>query len=114
MAYSSKVSHGTGIRGVRSEVQMADDFILGILAEHGVKKFLKEKYGVEVELDTEVHLDHITEQDFIGIKENGKIRNLKIGVAVKSSKWKSCFNVIPPIEYESNNRKSDIFRCRGF
>ena len=29
MSYSGKASHGTGIRGVRSEVQMADDFILG-------------------------------------------------------------------------------------
>src|SRR3989344_6659534 len=43
MAYSTKGSHGTGIRGARSEVQMADDFILGILAEHGIQKFIKEK-----------------------------------------------------------------------
>ena len=41
MAYSTKASHGTGIRGVRSEVQMADDFILGILAEHGIQKLLE-------------------------------------------------------------------------
>ena len=27
MAYGSGASHGVGIRGVRSEVQMADDFI---------------------------------------------------------------------------------------
>src|SRR3989344_8757632 len=96
MAYSTKASHGTGIRGVRSEVQMSDDFILGILAEHGVQKFLKDKYHTEVELDTKVHPDHITEQDFIGIKENSKLRKLKIGVAIKSSKWKNCYNIIPP------------------
>lgn len=109
MAYSTKASHGTGIRGVRSEVQMSDDFILGILAEHGVQKFLKDKFNTEVELDTEVHPDHITEQDFIGIKENNKLRNLKIGVAVKSSKWKNCYNIIPPIEYENPRRKSDVY-----
>lgn len=109
MAYASRQSRGTGIRGVRSEVQMADDFILGILAEHGVQKFLKEKFRVEVELDTEVHQDHITEQDFVGLYENGKIRSIKVGVAIKSSKWKNCFNVIDPLEYENPNRKSDVY-----
>ena len=109
MAYSGKASHGVGIRGVRSEVQMSDDFILGILAEHGVKKFLKNKFDVEIKLDMEVHPEHITPQDFDGINDYGKIREVKIGVAVKSSKWKSCFNIIPPIEYENTYRKSDVY-----
>ncbi len=109
MAYASRASHGTGIRGVRSEVQMADDFILGILAEHGVQKFLKDKFGVEIELDMKVHPDHITPQDFDGIYDNGKLRSVKIGVAIKSSKIKSCFNVVPPIEYENERRKSDVY-----
>ena len=109
MSYSGHASHGTGIRGVRSEVQMADDFILGILAEHGVKKFLKDKFGVEIKLDMEVHPSHITPQDFDGIKDGKEIRAVKIGVAVKSSKWKNCFNIIPPIEYENSGRNSDIY-----
>ncbi len=109
MAYSGKASHGSGIRGVRSEVQMADDFILGILAEHGVKKFLKERFNTEIKLDMEVHPDHITPQDFDGIKENGEWHDAKIGVAVKSSKWKNCWNIIPPIEYENDIRKSDVY-----
>jgi hypothetical protein len=109
MAYSTKASHGTGIRGVRSEVQMADDFILGILAEHGVQKFLQERFNTKIKLDMEVHPDHITPQDFDGIEENGIIRKVKLGVAVKSSKIKSCFNIIAPIEYENSDRKSDIY-----
>lgn len=109
MAYSGKASHGTGIRGVRSEVQMADDFILGILAEHGVKKFLKNKFNVDIKLDMEVHPEHITPQDFDGIKDNGEYRTVKIGVAVKSSKWKNCWNIIAPIEYENDVRKSDVY-----
>ena len=64
MAYSGKATRGTGIRGVRSEVQMADDFILGILAEDGVQKFLRKKFGIDVELDLDVHPNHITEQDW--------------------------------------------------
>jgi len=44
MAYSKSSSAGTGIRGVRSEMQQADDWILGILAEFGLKKFLKKRF----------------------------------------------------------------------
>ncbi len=110
MAYSGKASHGTGIRGVRSEVQMTDDFILGILAEQGVQKFLKERFGTEIKLDLEVHPDHITPQDFDGIKDKkGNLRAVKVGVAVKSSKWKNCWNIIAPIEYENQTRKSDVY-----
>ena len=109
MAYSARGSHGTGIRGARSEVQMADDFILGILAEYGIQKFLREKFEINIELDTEVHPDHITEQDIIGIKEKDSIRDIKIDVAVKASKWKNCFNIIDPLEYENPRRKSDIY-----
>jgi len=109
MAYSFAGSHGTGIRGVRSEVQMADDFILGILAEHAVQKFIKDKFNTKIKLDTEVHHGRIVPQDFDGIMARGKWRNCKIGVAVKSSKMKSCFNIIPPIEYENGRRKSDVY-----
>ena len=45
--------------------------------------------------------NHITPQDFNGIYEDGKLRDVKLGVAVKSSKIKNCFNIIPPIEYEN-------------
>lgn len=109
MAYASQTSHGTGIRGVRSEVQMTDDFILGILAEFGVKKLLELKFNTYIELDMEVHPDHITPQDFNKILVKGESITPKIGVAVKSSKWKSCFNIIPPIEYENFDRKSDVY-----
>ena len=109
MVYSSKTSHGTGIRGVRSEVQMADDFILGILAEHGFKKFLKNKFGTSVKLDMAVHPGQITPQDIVAVKKKRKWKEPKLCIAVKSSKVKSCFNVIPPIEYENDGRKSDIY-----
>ncbi len=109
MAYSARTSHGTGIRGIRSEVQMSDDFILGILAEHGIRKFLKDKFGIKIKLDLEIHHGQIVPQDFDGIYENHKLRDVKLGIAVKSSKLKSCFNIIPPIEYENTNRKSDVY-----
>ncbi|HRZ30477.1 MAG TPA: hypothetical protein P5274_02315 [Candidatus Paceibacterota bacterium] len=109
MAYSTRASHGTGIRGVRSEMQMADDFILGILAERGVQKLFKDKFNTAIKLDLVVHPDHITPQDFDGIYDKGKLREAKLGVAIKSSKWKSCWNIIAPIEYENEGRKSDVY-----
>lgn len=40
-----------GIRGQRTEVQAVNDVILGILAEHAVKRFLEDKFLVEISLD---------------------------------------------------------------
>lgn len=109
MAYSSKNKHGAGIRGQRSEVQMADDFIMGILAEKGTAKFLLEKFGTEVKLDMKVHPDHITPQDIISIYNGTSERKPKLNVAIKSSKMKNCFNIINPREYDDSDRKSDIY-----
>lgn len=109
MAYSSSSSHGTGIRGARSEMQVADDFILGILAEHGLKKFLKNKFNLSIKLDMAVHPGKITPQDIVKIKKYGKWSVPRLNIAVKSSKMKSCFNVIDPLEYRHPLRKSDVY-----
>lgn len=109
MAYSTNSRHGTGIRGQRSEVQMADDFILGILAENGVAKFMQEKFGISVGLDMEVHPEHITPQDIVSISNGTSARVPNLNIAVKSSKIKSCFNIIDPLEYETPGRKSDVY-----
>jgi len=82
MVYSGVSSHGTGIRGFRSEVQQVDDFILGILGEHGVKKFLKDKFNLPIELDMSVHIDHITPQDIVSYKKNNKSIEPKLGVTL--------------------------------
>lgn len=109
MAYSTRSSAGVGIRGVRSEMQMVDDFILGILAEFAVKNFLKSKYNTNIQLDLSVHPQKITPQDFHGIVRNNKTRTCNIDVAIKASKMKSCFNIIHPLEYENKERKSDFY-----
>lgn len=98
-----------GIRGQRTEVQAADDVILGILAEHAIKRFLKEKFNTEIELDEEVHPEEITPQDFHRIKDGEDIREPKIGVGVKASKLKSCFLVLGSNEVEFENRVSDVY-----
>lgn len=108
MAYSGTGHHGTGIRGVRSEMQTADDWILGILAEYALMKLLR-KFNQEIKLDTEAHPDHITPQDIEAVLKNKEWIKPKVNVAVKASKLKSCYLVVPPLEYENANRKSDIY-----
>ena len=106
MAYTKKSSSGTGIRGVRSEMQTADDWILGILAEFALQKFVKEKYNKKIELDTEPHpKEGITAQDVVTI--DGRLPNLK--VAMKASKEKNCWIVLDALEYENKKRMSDVY-----
>lgn len=99
-----------GIRGQRSEVQAVDDVILGILAEHAVKKFLMDHYGVDIGLDEDVHTDHITPQDIVSVKKcNTNMRKPKIGVGVKASKLKSSYLVLGGNEVDFDDRRSDAY-----
>lgn len=98
-----------GIRGQRSEVQASDDVILGILAEHAIKKFLLDKFGVEIELDEEVHTEYITPQDFDKIKVNGVFKKPSLGVGIKASKFKSAYLVLGANEVDLVERRSDIY-----
>lgn len=98
-----------GIRGQRTEVQAADDVILGILAEHAVKKFLLNIFSVDIALDEAVHPNEITPQDFDKIKEGEIFRQPKLGVGVKASKMKNAFLVLGANEVELTGRKSDVY-----
>ncbi len=107
MAYGGMSLHG--IRGQRSEVQAADDVILGILAEHALQQFLKSKFSTIIKLDEDVHTTDITPQDIDFVIENGVSRRPKIGVGVKASKMKNAFLVLGANEVESSSRKSDVY-----
>lgn len=98
-----------GIRGQRTEVQAADDVILGILAEHAVKNFLKDKFSTEIQLDEEVHPEHITPQDFNKIKTGKAFRTPKLGVGIKASKMKNAFLVLGGNEVDLTERRSDVY-----
>ncbi len=98
-----------GIRGQRTEVQATDDVILGILAEHAIKKFLSAKFKTNINLDEEVHPEHITPQDFNQIEVGGLFRTPKLGVGIKASKMKNAFLVLGANEVEFRDRKSDVY-----
>lgn len=98
-----------GIRGQRTEVQAADDVILGILAEHAIKNLLEKKFQTKIKLDEEVHPEHITPQDFDQIEKNGKFRTPKLGVGIKASKMKNAYLVLGANEVEFPERRSDVY-----
>lgn len=98
-----------GIRGQRTEVQAADDVILGIIAEHAIKTFLSKKFDTKIKLDEKVHPEEITPQDFDQIKDGKSFRTPKLGVGIKASKMKNAFLVLGSNEFELPERKSDVY-----
>ena len=88
--------------------QKITNWIKGQLAEVAVKKFFKKEFNVDVELDFRIY-DEIVPQDIIGIIENGKIRQPKIGIGIKSSKPKSAYLVLGENEITIKERRSDYY-----
>ncbi len=107
MVYGGLSLHG--IRGERTEVQAADDVILGILAEHAIKKFFADKYSIDIKLDEEVHTHEITPQDIDQIKIGTEYRQPLLGVGIKASKMKNAYLVLGSKEVELDERKSDVY-----
>lgn len=97
---------GTGRQ--REFGQKVTNWVKGQLGEVAVKKFIKKEFGVETELDFEIR-DDIVPQDIVGICENGKVREPKIGIGIKSSKPKSSYLVLGEKEITLNKRKSDFY-----
>ncbi len=92
--------------------QKITHWVKGQLAEVAVKKFLKKEFNVEIELDFRIY-DEIVPQDVIGINKNGKQREPKLGIGIKSSKPKSAYLVLSENEIIRKDRRSDIYvLCR--
>ncbi len=88
------------------------NWIKGQLAEVAVKKFFKNEFGVEIELDFRIY-DQIVPQDIIGVKIKDKIRQPKIGIGIKASKPKSAYLILGENEISIPERRSDFYiYCR--
>jgi len=88
--------------------QKITNWVKGQLAEVAVKKFFKNEFNVDVELDFRIY-DKIVPQDIIGVIENGKTRLPKIGIGIKSSKPKSAYLVLGENEIMIKERRSDYY-----
>jgi len=88
--------------------QKVTNWVKGQLAEVAVKKYLNREFGIFVELDFRIY-DEIVPQDIIAVKENGKEREPKIGIGIKSSKPKSAYLVLGENEVILPARRSDVY-----
>ena len=88
--------------------QKITNWVKGQLAEVAVKKFFKKEFSVNVELDFRIY-EEIVPQDIIGVFENGKKREPKIGIGIKSSKPKSAFLILNENEVALEIRRSDVY-----
>lgn len=88
--------------------QKITNWVKGQLAEVAVKKFFKKEFGIDIELDFRIY-EEIVPQDIIGVIENGKKREPKIGIGIKSSKPKSAFLILSENEVNLRERRSDIY-----
>lgn len=88
--------------------QKITNWVKGQLAEVAVKKFFKNEFNVDVELDFRIY-KNIVPQDIIGVVEKGKTREPKIGIGIKSSKPKSAFLILGENEVNLKERRSDTY-----
>lgn len=88
--------------------QKITNWVKGQLAEVAVKKFFKQEFNKDVELDFKIY-EEIVPQDIIGVVENDKKRLPKIGVGIKSSKQKSAYLVLSENEITLTGRRSDVY-----
>jgi hypothetical protein len=92
--------------------QKITNWVKGQLAEVAVQGFFKKEFSADVELDFSIY-EEIVPQDIISIVENGKKRDPKIGIGIKSSKPKSAFLILSENEVVLKERRSDAYiLCR--
>ncbi len=96
-----------GMAGQRSEMQVVDNTINGILVERALKYFLERKFGTQIVPDWEVHPGHITPKDIVGVIEGGVRRDPRLFVGVKGSKLKNGYLIAD--EHGMPGRSADIY-----
>ena len=97
---------GTGRQ--REFGQKLSNWVRGQLGEIGFKYFCRDRLGLEIELDFDMH-DEIVPQDVLSITKNGVAKKPVNKIGIKASKPKSSFLVLSPNEVELEERLSDIY-----
>ncbi len=92
----------------REAGQNLTNWIRGQLGEIAVQKFFKKKFNMDIELDFDVH-EEIVPQDVIGVKERGVLREPKLGIAIKATKFQNSYLILGTADVEPDNRKSDVY-----
>ncbi len=112
MHFKGYVLSDWGTARQREFGQKITNWVKGQLGELAVKKFLKNKFNVDIELDFDIY-ENIVAQDIIGIQKGGTMKKPRIGVGIKSSKPKSAYLVLGENEITIKERRSNVYiYCR--
>lgn len=96
----------------RDAGKFISNFVIGKLGEIAVKKFLEREFQVEVRLDFEMR-EAVVGQDIGEIarqRRGGRVYNPpRLRIAIKTTKLKNVWLVVPRNEAEDTQRYSDIY-----
>jgi len=109
-AYKSTADFGTVTQ--RGAGKFVDDFVIGKLGEIAFAKFLKAKFDIDVKLDFSVR-GEVVGQDIAEIsrpRRGPRVFNPpNIRIAVKATKGKNVWLMVPKVELEDPARYSDAY-----
>ena len=109
-AYKSTSDFGTTTQ--RDAGKFVSNFVIGKLGEIAVYKFLKSNFDIDIKLDFDIR-EAVVGQDITEIakpRRGGKVYNPpKQRVAIKTTKFKNVWLVVPQKEVEDATRASDIY-----
>lgn len=109
-SYASSSNFGTSTQ--RDAGKFVTDFTIGKLGEVALQKFLKARFDVEISLDFTMR-EAIVGQDVVEIappRKGGRVFNtVKKRIAIKTSKLKNVWLIVPEKEVIDTHRTSDIY-----
>jgi len=109
-AYASTSEFGTAQQ--RDAGKFITNFVIGKLGELAVLYFLKRNFAVDIKLDFDLR-DAVVGQDITEIAKPRRGRRvynpLKLRVAVKASKMKNVWLIVPQKETTDKMRRSDVY-----
>jgi hypothetical protein len=112
--YRSTSDFGTSQQ--RDAGKFISNFVSGKLGEIAVSKFLKRNFDIDISLDFDLR-DAVVGQDIVEIakpRRGSRVYNpARLRVAIKTTKMKNVWLIVPQKEVEDSSRASDIYvSCR--
>ena len=109
-AYTSTSDFGTATQ--RGAGKFVDNFTSGKLGEIAVRKFLKDKTGIDIKLDFALR-DAVVGQDITEVskpRRGPRVYNPpRLRVSIKTTKLKNVWLIVPQSELDDPARASDIY-----
>ncbi|MBI5804779.1 helix-turn-helix domain-containing protein [candidate division TA06 bacterium] len=112
--YQYKSTSNFGTTEQREAGKFVSNFVIGKLGEIAVTKFIKRHYDIDITLDFSLR-DAVVGQDIVEIakpRRGGRVYNpARKRIAIKTTKMKNVWLIVPQKEIEDTTRVSEIYIC---